>query len=161
MKKMIFTVLLLKVMNLCNAQEVLAVAGKEAANGNTSISYTIGEPIILTLQNGTIKLTQGFQQNVYSIATLTKENNLDLSVKVFPNPVSNLLQVQLALPYNNSLQLKLFSLEGKIVWQGNIGNGIQMQNIDISSLAASTYFLHLIDEKNQLQSSYKIEKINN
>ncbi len=45
-----------------NAQQVIASAGGYFQNENLSLSFTLGEPVIETLQSAELILTQGFQQ---------------------------------------------------------------------------------------------------
>lgn len=45
-----------------NAQQVLSTSGGFYENGGISLSWTVGEPLIETIGNETITLTQGFQQ---------------------------------------------------------------------------------------------------
>ncbi|HQO31849.1 MAG TPA: T9SS type A sorting domain-containing protein [Chitinophagales bacterium] len=143
-----------------NAQSVVASAGQEYINGNFVLNFTLGEPVVLTYENSTITLTQGFHQNVHAITTGIKMNSLDVSVTVFPNPTANKLQIELAKPDTDELTLLLFDMNGSIVSQSKLGRDIQLQNIDVSALAAGVYFLQIANPaKNQI-NIYKVEKIN-
>jgi len=44
------------------AQQVVATSGGSYEGANLSMSWTVGEPVIETFNNGTVSLTQGFQQ---------------------------------------------------------------------------------------------------
>jgi len=138
-----------------------STSGKSLSNTQILIDNTIGEPIIFTLENSTIKLTQGFQQSSYNITTGIKLSKLDISIRTFPNPTADKLQVQLTKHNYSNLNLKLYDINSKLLWYGKIGNDIDIQNIDISKLATGTYILLLTDEDESLINTYKIEKSNN
>jgi hypothetical protein len=143
-----------------NAQSVVASAGIEVKNANFSLNFTIGEPVVLTLQNTTIKLTQGFQQNIYSIATGIRTNSLDASFKIFPNPTADRLQVELSKPNMDEFSVTLFDMNGSIISESKLGRDIQLQNIDVAGLASGTYFLQIANAAKDQMNTYKVEKIN-
>ncbi len=143
-----------------NAQSVVASAGIEVKNANFSLNFTIGEPVVLTLQNTTIKLTQGFQQNIYSIATGIRPNSLDASIKIFPNPTADRLQVELSKPNMDEFSVTLFDMNGSIISESKLGRDIQLQNIDVAGLASGTYFLQIANAAKAQMNTYKVEKIN-
>lgn len=157
--------IILILFSLCNiaaySQNVFSTSGKSLSNAQVLIDNTVGEPITFTLTNGTIKLTQGFQQSNYNIPTGLKNIQLDVNIKVFPNPTADKIQIQLSNPYNKVLRLNLCDVNGQLLWNGKIGDDIEMQYIDVSKLASGSYILQLIDETEGAVDAYKIEKINN
>ncbi|MFN8297313.1 MAG: T9SS type A sorting domain-containing protein [Chitinophagales bacterium] len=157
------TILILFV--LCNiaafSQTVFSTSGKSLSNSQVLIDNTLGEPVTFTLQNASIKLTQGFQQNNYNISTGVKNAQLDISIKAFPNPTADKIQIQLSKHHSENLKLSLYDIKGQLVWYGKLGNDVEMQNVDVSSLASGTYILQLTDETEKLVNTYKIEKSNN
>jgi len=160
MKKATFIFLLIFHLNSFS-QQVFSTSGKSLSNTQILIDNTIGEPIIFTLENSTIKLTQGFQQSSYNITTGIKLSKLDISIRTFPNPTADKLQVQLTKHNYSNLNLKLYDINSKLLWHGKIGNDIEIQNIEMSKLATGTYILLLTDENESLINTYKIEKSNN
>ena len=143
------------------SQNVFSVSGKSLSNDQVLIDNSIGEPVTFTLQNGAIILTQGFQQSNYNIPTGLKNTQLDVNIKVFPNPSADKIQIQLSKHYSNSLRLSLYDISGQLLWFGKLGNDVEMQNVDVSTLASGTYILQLTDETEKLVNTYKIEKLNN
>ena len=101
MKKLLFSCLLMLSVHLVFSQDlmpqVLASAGTygETASGY-SLSSTIGEQATETIAGDVSVLTQGFQQpqEVIIIIDNTKDLNIGASVQVFPNPTSDVLNVQ-------------------------------------------------------------------
>jgi gliding motility-associated-like protein len=65
MKHLLFGLSILTSISLCAqielSRDVMGSAGQSVSNGNLQMSYTIGEPFTLTLENSSIH-TLGFQQ---------------------------------------------------------------------------------------------------
>ena len=65
MKHLLFGLSILTSISLCAqielSRDVIGSAGQSVSNGNLQMSYTIGEPFTLTLENSSIH-TLGFQQ---------------------------------------------------------------------------------------------------
>lgn len=62
------------------------------------MDFSIGEIAIQTLQNNKI-LTQGFHQEVLKIGTII--NELEILTKIYPNPTSKLLFIELEKESND------------------------------------------------------------
>jgi hypothetical protein len=160
MKIKLFIIIILLQVRILNAQTAFLTSGKSLSNAQVLIDNTIGEPITFTVQNATIRLTQGFQQNNYNIPTGIKTAQLNVSIKTFPNPTVDKLQILLSKHYNSNLNLNLYDINGQLIWYGKMGNDVEMQNIDVSKFASGTYILQLTNETEELLNIYKIEKIN-
>ena len=78
-------------------QEVISSAGGYSVNGDLSISWTLGETIIPTFKSRDLVLTHGFQQRL--ILTTVEENiEVSVKIKVFPNPASDVVNIQFESP---------------------------------------------------------------
>ncbi|MBQ9471303.1 MAG: T9SS type A sorting domain-containing protein [Bacteroidales bacterium] len=83
---------------------VVSAAGGEQAVGDMTISWTLGEPGVGTLEAGGLMLTGGFQQGnivfVKEAETGLADNRYDaaqlLDVSLFPNPTSSAFRVLLS-----------------------------------------------------------------
>ncbi|MEM6966830.1 MAG: T9SS type A sorting domain-containing protein [Bacteroidota bacterium] len=71
------------------------------------------------------------------------------SVRIFPNPTSRYLGLEIEGMQNN-ITLTILSLEGKLILERDLSNET-LQTINIGSLASGLYFLRLRDE---IGSSY-------
>jgi hypothetical protein len=117
-------------------QNVIGAAGNYAEQENFSLSWTLGEIVIETHTGNNYILTQGFQQGKISVATLTQEEKMDFSIKVFPNPVRNKLYVQT----DKTGQLfRLLNMQGQVVKSGKIEN--KKLSLNFSELPDGMYFL--------------------
>ncbi len=123
------------------AQEVTATAGAAYQNANGSIVFTIGEPVITTLQAGGQQLTQGFHQNKVTATVTAVYDPVFSSVKVFPNPTADKIIIHLE---NVNLYGSIFHLHdfnGRQLKHGNIsGNEAE---IELSTYVPGIYVLTL------------------
>ena len=71
---------------------LISSSGDYYSNNNVNMDFSIGEIVIETHQNNEI-LTQGFHQEILKIHTGLSE--LNLVTKVYPNPTSDFVIVEL------------------------------------------------------------------
>jgi len=105
---------------------------------NSYTAYSVNEVLISTNFLTT--------QTCSSIVTNTnKEISDEINIKVFPNPVSNILKVNYALINNNKFILNVFNVYGQEVLHinkmKNIGNFTE--TIDVNQLKNGIYFVKL------------------
>ena len=69
------------------------------------------------------------------------------SLKVFPNPVDDNMNVQIEITKNTNLNISVNSLLGKTIFSENkdLNEGIQTMNINLENLPSGIYFLNLSD----------------
>ena len=137
------------------AQEVVSTAGSHGETTSGSLSWTVGEPVIETITDGTNTLTQGFQQ---SKLTVTAINDLKVScieLSIYPNPTNSLLSIEVKTDKQRDLLLSLFNLNGKLILQKKMtGN---KQTIKMQNYKPATYILK-ISEANKEIRTYQIVK---
>ncbi len=122
-------------------QEVIASGGTSFSNSDGSIEWTIGEPVIETLENNSNFATQGFHQTQLQI-TEVEENDTYYDVTVFPNPTKTNVEVQIK-NLNEDLSIKIFDVAGKLVMQKPYQKHDNAQIFDLSSLESGSYYLKL------------------
>jgi len=95
-------------------------------------------------ETGTFTLGCDEAWNLVLESRKTTRKNIQLS----PNPVQNLLQIQLQSEISSSTDLKILSLDGKILLeqQQQLFEGQNNLNINVTQLAAGTYFLQILTE---------------
>jgi hypothetical protein len=137
-------------------QEVIASAGGYNTSGSLSISWTLGETIIPTFQNGNLILTHGFQQQVLVSAV---EENLENTVKVtvYPNPASDHLNVRFEEPLDAEVKINIINTQGILVKSDIMEVTLIEKELDLRELPSGTYFLRLIKEKKS--NVYKVVKL--
>jgi hypothetical protein len=146
MKKIITSIFALSIVHVGFAQvslspQVYASAGTHYTASNFQISYTIGETVTSTIQNNNNILTQGFHQPDKNTSGVEiAENNW--GIQVFPNPTSDLLNIQLN-NNNNRFEYQMFDDRGRLV-EGIQFNGTNTSK-NISQYRAGTYMLVVRD----------------
>lgn len=156
MKATFLTILTFMTIAL-SAQEisssVMSSSGGVFISDNLSMTWTIGEPVTETWENGSYIITQGFQQTNYTITRINKPGIVSFTVDVFPNPVSDFLNISVQENSGNTDYI-LYDLNGQIVSNGKIiGNNTM---VNMSKLPASTYMLRI--HGNNKTADFKIIK---
>ena len=126
--------------------QVVASAGRSAVLSGRHWTYTVGEPIIMTLTGSSHVLTQGFNQPEFARVVSTTELDLDAwQLAVFPNPTTDFLTVRYAADRNSGLIATVFDLLGKIVYMPRELPLAQGSEIDCSAWLPGVYLLQLQD----------------
>jgi hypothetical protein len=141
-------------------QEVIASAGgyNKSADNSISISWTLGETIIptFTSQDGSIILTHGFQQKL--IITTVEESLEDLvEVTIYPNPTSEMINIQFQTSTDKEILVYLLDAQGKLVKTDRIEVAVLNKTINLQDLPAGMYYLRLT--KGKLVNVYKVVKL--
>ena len=147
-----------------------AASNSVVLNGNL-FEYSIGEmTLISTAKSGNLVVTQGYLQPHGSASSqsdfpTSSLNDLSDHIRVYPNPTENLLFIELLEPLAGDMSFQLVDATGKMVLGKSDKqiSGLNKYTLDLSSLAAGSYFL-LIQPLTQSASttrlSYKIQKLN-
>ena len=153
MKKLLLILLCLPMIGFgqVTTPSVVSSSGNSYNNGGVNMDYTLGEIVVETHSNSTTILTQGFHQGVLKVNTSVE--NIDIKTKVFPNPTTNFLIVE--LEKNVNADILVYDINGKIVIKDKL-NDEQKKQLDFSFLTQGNYFLHInIADK---KSVYQINK---
>lgn len=134
--------------------EVVSSGGEYYENVNGSLSWTLGEPVIETISNGTNTLTQGFQQNSYTITEISEVIDPDFNIKVYPNPTSDIINIE--GNYLEIAKVEMYDMNGKIVLSEEINENNYKLNIQNKTVAY--YLLKVYSKENNIVKEYKICK---
>lgn len=121
-----------------SAQEVVSTQGDSYSTALGNIDFTIGEVIINTASDGTNTLTQGFHQTNWNFLGL-EDLSPDFQVTIFPNPSSDVLNVQAEM-YEN-VNYSLYDAQGKLVLQNLLS--AELTPIHVGELPVGSYSLTL------------------
>ena len=153
MKPFLFLLLFspLLVFGQVTSPSLISSSGDSYSNSNVNMDFSIGEVVIETHQNNEI-LTQGFHQEILQISTGLLE--LDLVTKVYPNPTTNIVVVELERDISGDILI--YDINGKLMIRDKLDNE-RIKQFDFSKFSQGNYLLH-INIKNK-QDVYKIQKI--
>ena len=149
---------------------IVNVAGKSATVGDYHLDWSVGESAaITTMLNGNLLLTNGLLQ--YSVENQPEVNDvpsfLPGEIIVYPNPVKNILNINILHATKGRHQMELLDLLGaKIKEVLLVYNGLgALQKWNLSGLPAGQYILnirqtHPVNGRLMKKRAFKILKIN-
>lgn len=145
---------------MCKAQtlehQVIGSTGAEIQNSNGELYFTVGEPVSETFENENFQLTQGYHQGVFLFVSTEDLGNLPFNVTLFPNPASEFVNVSLKDISSTNFEYRLFDINGRVLLTGKFNQ--PTEQIALSQLANSTYFLKIYNSKAGYNVTYKLQK---
>lgn len=152
---MIIFVLTLSLIRL-TAQQVISSGGTHAKGSGVALSWTVGEPVIGTLTNGTYTLTQGFHQSRLSSTSIDEIPSPGLSLNVYPNPTSYVLNIKVDEGDYSQLQYSLFSLDGKVLQNNNLTRNLT--KIKLQTFQSGNYLLRISRKTGETVRTFRVVK---
>ena len=144
------------------APQSINSAGIKMTQSNGSLSFTVGELVVLQQfdANGN-SLGSGFT-NASTISTTilaVEEPDAEiLQVDVFPNPTTDLVQIRIKDSKLEEMLLSVTDLTGRELYQGRYRLLQQSIGINTAAYSAGTYLLSLKDLSGKILGIYKIVK---
>jgi thiol-disulfide isomerase/thioredoxin len=89
------------------------------------------------------------------------ENNESLSLSVFPNPITDVANIQFNLTENQNVSVKIHNIVGEVVYNSDLGMqaaGTQNITVNTSNLSAGIYLLDLIIGNTSISKKLSIVK---
>ncbi len=147
------------------SREVISSAGDYFISPVGSLSWTLGEPVIETVENGSINiiLTQGFQQPDELPVGIWQIPADNIFVNLYPNPTVQIVRLDLKYDANSKMKIELVDMLGRVLHTDklNVTKGqVSNYELDVSSLAAGMYMFRLTGN-GRLLNSYKFQKVSN
>jgi hypothetical protein len=149
----------------CYAQNIAPQSvnscGSMYTQANGSLTYTVGELVILTqFDNQGNSISSGFTSGstITTLSIVEPDSSL-LDVNVFPNPVMEQINIRVNYTNENHIHIKILDLKGKEVFNENYSGISNLIGINAKDFATGTYILSLSNKENKLLCSYKIVKI--
>jgi len=136
------------------SKQVISPLGGTAFSDTHKLSYTTGEVVVgaMTSEDGSIQLGNGYYPSL-DLSTLNTESaELQLQVKVFPNPTTETIFI--SHPISNSFKVFISDLTGKVLLKKEVG---KQEPINIESYPTGTYLINVTTEDKKT-NTYKIIK---
>lgn len=149
--KFIVFLLLLIATTRIRAQEVVPASGGNASGTGGSSSYTVGQVFYSTSFGTNGSVAEGVQQpfEISVITEIKDAQNINLECNVYPNPVTELLKLNINGYNNQNLYYQLYDIKGKLIENKKITeNEI---SISMNNLVHSTYFLKIIQNHEEIK----------
>jgi len=135
------------------SKRVVGTSGNTLSNSNLKVSWTIGEPVVGLMTAGGNQLGNGYHPSLNVQALSVEESLLDVQLKVYPNPTSQMLYV--LHPELNSFLIKISDLNGKLIYSSSIN---KEEPLDISNYSQGMYLITIQNKENNKTNTYKIIK---
>lgn len=145
-KKIVVFLVFLCYCYFCTAQQVVS-SGGYAKQSEASVDWIIG---------GSLMDISGFDMSYFASEQLKELMESAFSLKVYPNPASEILNIEITPSDTGRMLLEVFDLSGKAVINKVLAIEPLMQ-LDTSDLAEGAYYLKLTLLGNDRW--FRIEKI--
>jgi hypothetical protein len=154
-----YIILFLFTSSICLSQsiskQVIGSSGLTFDDGTIKLSHTTGELIVgaMSDQQGTYQLSNGYYPSL-DLSTLSTESpSLDLQVKVFPNPVTELLYI--SHPTEQFFDVAITDISGKQILQTTHQKKLPLS---VQNFTSGTYFVIVTTKDSKQTNTYKIIK---
>ena len=137
------------------SKQFIGPGGQTFENGNNKLSYTVGEVTVgaMTDEDGTYQLGNGYYPSL-NLSTLSSETpELQLQVKVFPNPATEVIYV--THPTEQFFEVAITDVSGKQILQTAHQ---KQQPLNVEILTTGTYFITVTTKESKQTNTYKIIK---
>lgn len=143
---------------LFHAQSSPDSGGSDAVGSGGNVSYSIGQTFYEPVLSLGGSMTPGLQQPYEISETLGQEiAEIGLSLKVYPNPTTDLLNLRIDLNDYQKYSYELFDLAGKVLTKRSAS--AKLIGISMSQYPSGTYLLK-VSKGNTPVKIFKIIKIN-
>ncbi len=141
--------------------EIIASGGGISKFSGVELEWTLGESVIGSASSSDRFYTIGFHQPILiSHDTKQPAEIISSAVSIFPNPVSNMLKVQLQNAVNETMTLTLSDVQGRPFYSKTITGKSAFTEIPLKHLMSGMYMLYVYDSHKNLVNSFKIIKAN-
>jgi hypothetical protein len=137
------------------SKQVISPLGGTAFSDTHKLSYTTGEVVVgaMTSEDGSIQLGNGYYPSL-DLSTLNTESaELQLQVKVFPNPITETIYI--THPSEQFFEVRITEISGKQILQTAHQ---KEQPLSVQSLTTGTYFVTVTTRDSKQTNTYKIIK---
>jgi hypothetical protein len=138
------------------AQQSVHSGGGNVNGTGGSSSFSIGQTFFSAQSGSSGSASQGVQHAYIIIPSGVKKITSDITISVFPNPTSDIIEVESVNQPNTSLFYHLLDLQGKELWNNQLISN--KTKIDMANLAAGNYFVIISDSQNKQLHSFKVLK---
>ena len=139
-----------------SSQTVLSSAGNTSKIGGFIVSWTVGEAVIKTFENGETILTQGFNQPLLvDIVPTGIEENMVLDMIAYPNPVFDKVLFKGGDPYG-IYHIRVVDKLGRILLETSLPvNDLEVQ---MQGLENGTYLIEVVEDKTNKRRVFNVIK---
>lgn len=137
------------------SKQIIGTAGGALENNENKLSYTAGEVLVgaMTDEDGAFQLGNGYYPSLNLSVLNTETPELQLKVKVFPNPTTELIYI--THPTEQFFEVRITDVNGKQILQKE---HIKDQPLNVQTLTSGTYIVIVTKKDSKQTNTYKIVK---
>ncbi|NGX83694.1 T9SS type A sorting domain-containing protein [Aequorivita sp. KMM 9714] len=140
------------------SQDVMSSAGATISGASNSLSFTAGEAVIGDISNGE-SLGQGFWLGAIEGVVLSNEDfTLDVHTTVYPNPVTDYLNISFKDMEGETFDISIFDLNGRLVYNNVLMDSTSNETLNFSGYSSGLYILNIEQRVTKKSKSFKIIK---
>ncbi len=139
-----------------NAQQNIMTAGGNAAGSGGSLNFSIGQIDFVSSTGSGGTVLQGVQQPYEINVSYVKNLTASISVQVFPNPVTDVLNISVSDSQLTGLRYQIYTTEGKCIAESKITN--TGTEIEFQEELNGIYFLKIYSALDEELKAFKIIK---
>lgn len=160
MKHFYLSLILFMAVSISYAQKTIVISGGDLSNSNFSVSYSIGQTAQQFTSNSSGLIAQGVQQpfEIFEVNTLDLKNlsPINLELKLYPNPTSNLIHLSFSKGDALNAIYQLYDLQGRLLKNSKIKT--LETSINLNNYPSGSYFLNVLDSNKKIIKTFKIIK---
>ena len=137
------------------SKQAISSLGSNYSNSTIKLSYVLGEFVVgsMTDDDGSLQLGNGYYPSLNLETLSVKSPLIEVKLKVYPNPVIELLYI--SHPTENNFDIYLTDITGKKIFKGEVQN---QYPINISQYTRGIYLLTIMTGEIKKTNTYKIIK---
>jgi len=155
---LVFFIVFSSLSGLCQSldREVIASAGKSSQNLNFQLNWTLGEVATNTISSEAYILSQGFHQPHVLSSSIGINEFPGLSVRIYPNPVINIITINLSSCGEGKRIIELIDMSGRVRFYEE--TNAQETEINLLGFEKGLFILRIHDSNGKYLDSFKIVK---
>ena len=140
-------------------KEVYGSAGKTDSIAAYNVAWTIGEIITEGFTTENFIVTQGFHQPQYVITGIPVLPEVDYSVKAFPNPARDYLNIEICKKIPEKFLLTFRTMDGKTLSEAEFISG-ETYRVNLTQFRTNLIYLIITNDISKQSRILKIIKTN-
>lgn len=161
MKQYLLALLIIFITLPLSAQKSVNTAGGDVSNSTGSVSYSVGQVVFSSFSGNGAHITEGVQHpfEIFIITSITDPAGLMITLSVFPNPVTELLTLEIESPDQinpKEFHYRLVDMNGKVLKYKQVKEETTV--INMGGHQPGMYFLQVTGNERHGVGLYKIIK---
>ena len=159
MKKLLL-LLFIGIVGMGTAQTIENVTFSSAASSDDNFQPVMGTPYGASLSGagGSLEISASFGESAYEESSLSAEEiSIQSNIRVFPNPTTYVVNVDLSQLSKGEYQLYLVDLQGKVIYQQTTTE--KSIELDMRNYSTGSYVLKVQTKGTQQIDTFQIIKI--